>query len=135
MKLHLGVIDVPYPEEKATTGEVAEILEAHYGVMRVFVEEYEDSITQEVEEKMLGLIQNIKLGAPLHEGDIDFPGIERNFREYLDRSEWEKISGHPTKASILGKSKRKKGLTYGVKRPSFIDTGLYQKSFRSWTEK
>jgi hypothetical protein len=63
VKLHLGVIDVPYPEEKATTGEVAEILEAHYGVMRVFVEEYEDSITQEVEKKCSALsrISNLAL--------------------------------------------------------------------------
>ncbi|WP_297480660.1 hypothetical protein [Ferrovum sp.] len=135
MKLSLGVIDIPYPEEEVTTGEVAGILEAHYGVMRVFVEEYEDKITQAVEEKMLGLIQNVKLGGPPPTDDIDFPEIEKDFREYLDRSEWEKISGKPTKAALLGISKRKKSLSYGERRPSFIDTGLYQKSMRVWTEK
>ena len=135
VKLSLGVIDIPYPEEEVTTGEVAGILEAHYGVMRVFVEEYEDKITQAVEEKMLGLIQNVKLGGPPPTDDIDFPEIEKDFREYLDRSEWEKISGKPTKAALLGISKRKKSLSYGERRPSFIDTGLYQKSMRVWTEK
>lgn len=145
MIVHLGVLDVAYstssnnssigPVQPTTTGDVAEILEANYGVMRTFLELHESEIGDELASHMMGLLENAKLGAPLPVGDIHFQKIAAKFRTYLDLGEWEKTSGQPTKAAESGKSNRKKYKKYDGARKSFIDTGLYQASFRVWVSK
>jgi hypothetical protein len=134
--VHLGVVDVGYSEEgqSVTTGQVAQILEDNYGVMRTFVELHQQDIGDELVAQMDAILKSASQGGTLHVGDIHFPEINAMFRDYLDRAEWEKTSFQPTMAAVLGNSKRKK-MPYSMKnkpRPSFIDTGLYQASFRTW---
>ncbi|MHB8914741.1 MAG: hypothetical protein ACYC4K_02890 [Thiobacillus sp.] len=137
MIVHLGVLDVAYADGDGTTttGDVAEILEANYGVMRTFLELHESEIGDELAGHMMGLLENAKIGAPLPVGDIHFQKIAAKFRTYLDLGEWQNTSGQATQAAEAGASKRKKYKKYDGPRKSFIDTGLYQQSFRVWVSR
>ena len=134
MILSLGVYDVPYTESNETTGDVAEMLEARYNVMGTFYEMKGAEITQAIESSIAGAITNLMAGAPMH-GIAAFAEAESEigslFRKFLDDKE---IEGHtspgtsPTKAALDGVNHRLK-IKKGPRRPSFIDTGLYQQSF------
>ena len=137
MTLHLGVMDVPYATGGITTAGVAQILEDKYGVMDGFVFLYEPEIHDALDDSVAGAIESLMAGAP---PDIDPFGsgtskIEKLFRDYLDKEETNLIgaTGVPTAAALAGKSKRFKRNS-GPPRPSFIDTGLYQASFKAWVD-
>ncbi len=158
MELVLGVENVAYadPDEKGvtTTQAVARILEKRYHVMRVFYELHESEIQKAIAED---LANHVLEGAPNR-----FPlgtsmgKIETAFRQYLDADEWQKTSGQVIAAAQNGVSHRfknamntrrqlvgggphgkggkmrmRKGPQRGA-RPAFIDTGLYQASFRAY---
>lgn len=163
LTLHLGVIEVPYEPEKVdehlkqkygiastaknvTTGDVAEILEAEYHPMEIFAEIHIDDITNALETGLSDVLEAIMSGAPT---TIDPFGegtskIEDLFKNFLSDEEMERVGypGVPTAAS--GKTeKRKGGINHRLKhpyaasnpaRPSFIDTGLYQSSFKAWVD-
>ncbi len=136
MKLLLGVNDVAYTDKEgiATTGQVAEYLENDYGVMRVFAESYGGFIGDQLGESIAGAIESISHGKP---GEFDVFGpmtrIEEKFRVFLDRGEWQQISGQRIAAAEAGVSHRRKRVYKKRKsRRAFIDTGLYQASFRAW---
>lgn len=144
MKLSLGVMDVPYDDE-ATTYEVAKKLEARYHVMGVFVDKDYDVIQQIVVDSFLDEIDNMKMGKPKPTiMDRTFGRIEERFRDFLDMDEWQQITGETIMAARLGLTSRKKGgdllpmdgfmpsAEMNGPRPAFIDTGLYQSSFRAW---
>jgi len=138
MIISLGVIDLPYDDEKGvTTGDVAEILESEYGVMASFVDLHEADILDAVENALVGHMENMMLGAPPTDSPLAGAAstIEKEFRNYLDAEEMSQvagIAGHsagvPTKAALKGVSKRFKRKR-GARRPSFIDSGMYQASF------
>ena len=141
MKLELGVEDVAYSDPDAsgatTTGEVAEILEAKYHVMRVFAElhgqDMADAITKDLANSMDALLNGEKISkVPLQSA---MNQIEADFRDYLSADEWQKTSGQAIAAAQNGVSHRFKSArnTEGKRgpRPAFIDTGLYQRSFRA----
>lgn len=157
--LHLGVVDVPYVDKEApaaqrkrikagkrpasnelTTGDVAEILEDKYHVMEVFYELHKDDVAKDLEKSVAGALETILLGGP---SDVDpFGGatnkIEERFTDFLTNREMEKLGYHgvPTQAAIEGVNHRLKH-PYAKKnkrRPSFIDTGLYQRSFKAEVE-
>lgn len=144
MKLHLGVLDVPYGEPGSNsairTGEVAEILEAHYGVMSHFITAYEDKICAALEESVGDAIDDLIGGAPT--GLKPFAAAESriasDFRQFLATQEAERVGmeGVPTQAALMGVNHRKKHpyAKSNPRRPSFIDTGLYSASFRAWFE-
>ena len=162
--LVMGVVDIPYvdqsPPKKAakarkgkaakpkkpakgkkgvqqTTGEVAEILEDKYHVMEHYVHDSMPYIQRCLIESLEGSIVNLSIGlgvpATPFEGANDL--IAQNFRDFLDRSVIETmgIPGVPTQAAKDGVNHRLK-LKKGNRRPSFIDTGLYQTSAKVWTE-
>lgn len=155
LKIIFGVLDVPYSQPPApaakkrrksapppkvangtqTTGDVAEWLENKYDVMSYFVQAHGDDIARSLENAVTGVIDNILMGAP--QGGDPFAGatsdIEHMFRQFLDNKELDGQSGIPTKASLDGKSSRFKKQR-GPARPSFIDTGLYQSSFKCIVE-
>jgi hypothetical protein len=144
-KLHLGVIDIPYKEESQTTGEVAEILEARYKVMESYFESHKLDIAKAMENSVAGALENLMLGGPVDASPFVAAEsfIDADFRKFLSSSEIEKlgIPGVPTQAALDGVSHRFKNPRYvkvrGKKvkrprRPSFIDTGLYQSSMKSW---
>lgn len=152
--LNLGVVDVAYTEngQSTTTGDVAGYLEADYHVMRTFLELHEDEIGAFLADAMAGEIESLAQGKPVtslatrdvttHLGDRVIEGqsvngrIEEAFRDYLDAGEWNQTSGQAIAAADAGVNHRKKR-PYSPKnkaRASFVDTGLYQASFRAWLD-
>lgn len=157
--LNLGVVDVPYvdaekpatqrkrikagkpPEpNEMTTGDVAEILEAKYHVMEIFYEMHKEDVAKDLAESVVGALETIMMGGP---ADLDALGgatskIEERFRDFLTNREMEKLGypGVPTQAALDGVNHRFKH-PYAQKnkrRPSFVDTGLYQASFKAEVE-
>lgn len=141
MKLHLGVIDLPYNEvgegnkPGTTTGDVALILETKYGVMGAFYQKHKDDVSEAITDGLAGALENIMMGAPA--GDPFAEGtsaIEEQFKGFLSSGEIEGmgIAGVPTEAAKKRRSLRFKKKKAKNARPSFIDTGLYQTSMKSW---
>jgi hypothetical protein len=121
-----------------TTGDVAQILEARYHIMKTFVDMNKDDIVRALEKSMVGSVINIVNGQP---GPISpeaqaLSDIESKFKEALSMRAFDGlIKGVPTQAAERGVSHRfKKPYARRAARPSFINTGLYQSSFTVWTE-
>lgn len=151
--LHLGVVDIPYGKKGAkTTGDVAAILEAKYGLFTAFVEMHSKVIQFNIEQSLKGHVENMMMGAPIKsaagaafaQGMAD---IEFDFRDAIDKQSYDgKLPGVPTQAALMGirhslKSARARrqafvrgGKTVGGPRPSFFDTGLLSASFRAWVD-
>lgn len=129
MKISFGVVDVAYSEDgkSETTYGVARKLEDEYGVMRIFIHAHEKDIGEELCAELSDM-----LNGPIVPNKIYFNEIDAMFRDYLNKGEWEKITGRKTQASIDRKSQRLIDKKRSAARPSFIDTGLYRKSFRTW---
>lgn len=148
--LHLGVVDVAYSSDEGakTTGEVAEYLEKEYHIMRVFLEANEQRIGDFLAEAYRGEIDNLLMGrAPVHSvttrlgrrvltGQSTNGRIEERFRDFLAQREWKQASGQAVAAAEAGVSHRKKrpAAKSNKARAEFIDTGLYQASFRAWVD-
>ena len=127
------------PSGGETTADVARFLEDRYHIMEVFFEVHKQEIVNQLTESIRGQLENIMLGAPLSGGtpfDDGTGWIENRFKKFLSLREVESfgIKGVPTKAALLGISHRKKNPNAGIRRPSFIDTGLYESSFKSWVD-
>lgn len=138
-------MNVPYDDEDVTTYEVAKKLEKKYQVMGIFVEKEMNNIQQVVVDAVLGEIDNMKMGKPKTTlGNRTLGGIEELFRDFLDADEWQNITGKTIMAARMGITSRKKmtierllvnGFMGGDEpRPAFIDTGLYQATFRAWID-
>lgn len=149
--LHFGVIDLPYGKQGkmvVTTGDVATILEAKYGVMQAFFDRHKQDIATMMERGILILLESAIMGEPQPPrpfAEME-SGIAKLWRDFLDSAEIEAmgIPGVPTQAALDGVSHRfkdvyntarfKKGPRAGQRkrprRPSFIDTGQYEASFR-----
>ena len=134
----------PHPAHAAkykgiTTGEVAQILEDKYHVMEVFYHQHEQDVASDLEKSLSGTLESLLLGAP---STIDPFGtatseIEDRFKQFLSTKEMETLGypGVPTLAALEGVSHRfKHAYAKRPARPSFIDTGLYQASFKSWID-
>jgi hypothetical protein len=163
MKLHLGVIDAPYvppaltPSGKSskakwpnkTTGDVADILEAKYHVMEVFDELHHRDIVADLERSLKAATANLAVKQQLAQSgakvritraDIDpyrdaEQQIGKMFRDFITGREMDGLfNGVPTKAALKRKSARFKSGVAPKERPSFVDTGLYEASFRAWIE-
>ena len=143
MRLILGVVDVGYVDaegDSTTTGDVAGILEAKYHPMRSFVELHENDIGQALANAMTGNIESLGMGAPPSRINLNgaMAKIEEEFRDFLDKDEMGQLlpPSQQSQAALNGVSHRKKNPNSQDNdgRPHFIDTGLYQASFRAWIE-
>lgn len=154
MKLHLGVVDLPYShgdqgksktgrQRASTTGDVAEILESKYGVMQFFWDAHQNEVVDELSDSLQGAFESLLMRAPQPRDPLASAAskIEELFQRMIDSREMDnKVPGVPTAASLEGvshrfkkkKSKNKQGVRDS--RPSFYDTGLYQSSFKCWSE-
>lgn len=140
MIIHLGVSDIPYSNDKdgKTTGDVAEILEAKYGVMGAFADAHSDDIVHAMKSSIEGAFESMLASAPRN--DVYGSGtseIEDRFQRFLDDKEIEGlgIAGVPTKAALAGVNHRlKHPYKKRAARQSFIDTGTYQLSMRAWID-
>ena len=141
MKLHLGVIEYPYADGSTPTGDVAEILEARYHVIELFYQELgADNVASALELGAARAIQDLFAGAPPQTISLTAEAegeIEQAFRLFLDQRELDGVvPGVPTQAAIRGVNHRLKKpyAKSNPERPSFVDTGAYQQSFKAWTE-
>lgn len=131
--LHLGVIDIPYEGENTTTGDVAEHLEEKYQIMQTFFDRYGNDISALMSNDLAANLENLLAGAPPIRDPLaeSMSRVHDLFVAFLDNEEMNGMPGVPTHRALLGISKRFKRKK-GDPRPSFIDTGTYQASMRSW---
>jgi hypothetical protein len=120
-----------------TTGDVAEILEDNYGVMKHFSEMFEEEIAAEMTNALSGAIEHsMATGESLSSTPYQeaLGNIERHFQDFIDQKMLDGVvEGVPTLASIEGiRSRFKNRLDPG--RPSFQDTGLYERNFAAWVK-
>lgn len=158
--LHLGVIDIPYAYtqkgerstkkragkksrkvvKSTTTGDVAEILEAKYGLMETFFEVHEDEIVGEITQSLAQAIESLMSGIPQNHDPFSAgtQQINEMFKQFILSGEAEKVSipGTPTKAALHGVSHRKAHpyAKANARRVSFYDTGLFVDNFMSWVD-
>ncbi len=143
-----------------TTGDVAKILEDNYGVMAKFFELHQNEIADAMANAVAGEIESLMMGIkPGGFGPTDNPvtqgnsvekankllksaaednyalsRVEAMFRNYLDDGEYERATGTVIAAARSGVNHRKKHayVKANPSRPAFVDTRLYQASFRAW---
>lgn len=163
MKLQLGFEDIPYavrysaasplpasikkrrPQKLSpamfgygygkTTGQVATELENKYPIVETFYSMEEDTIVDEFEK---AYVIGLELGMSAGNWDVtwDPSKLENPFKRNLSGQKYDgRIRGVPTQASLRGVSHLRRN-PYAPRgpRPSFIDTSLYQRSFRAWLE-
>ena len=144
--LHLGVTEIPYAgrpgkgKTVTTTQDVAEILEGKYHIFEHFYEIHHNEISSLIEFAVAGATETLMMGG---RASLDAAlgaaasRIEDMFRKMLDEKELDKLGypGIPTGAALKGVSHRF-GHPYARRgpRPSFVDSGLYQSSFKAWFE-
>lgn len=149
MILHLGVTDLPYRRFRSrrskrnagnvSTGDVAEFLEARYGIMDTFFKRHEHDIIADMESSVHGAVENVLAGAPINFDlfNAGMQSIEGRFRRFILEGEVEHagIPGVPTGAALRGVSHR---FAHPYKRRpprrSFYDTGVYVDSFKAWVD-
>jgi hypothetical protein len=161
--LNLGIIDVPYANEAQTekvsrprkgkankpvkpkptggtqtTGQVAEILEAKYGVMDTFAFARLPDIAKELENSLAGALENMMMGgAPASNPFASAESaVTAMFKQFLASGAIEHmgVDGVPTQAAINGVNHRLKHpyAKGNPRRESFIDTGAYSAHFLAW---
>lgn len=121
-----------------TTGDVAEILEKQYHIMENFAHRYGDVIASSLANSVAGALTNLMAGAPPTNNPFGSAEmvIEDSFKAFLDNGEMDGMPGVPTMAAQKGVNHRLKH-PYAKSNPpreSFIDTGLFQQSFKAWVE-
>ena len=128
----------PYGAGK-TTDEVAEQLEGEYGIVEDFYEKEEDYLVDLFEESFAEQIEEVMAGVEVPKERIttkETNKIETKFKYGLMRELYHKKGSVPTEAAKKGVSHLRahpyaKG---NPQRPSFVDTGMYMRSFRAWIE-
>jgi hypothetical protein len=136
--LNLGVIEKPYTHGGKTTGDIATILEKKYKVMETFYEHHEEEILHAFKDSYEGALETLLMGGSVHGFEPSSEGaskVEQLFRTALETKEFDSygIPGVPTKTSLRGVSHRfKRKKNQQGSRPSFIDTGAYENSFKAW---
>jgi hypothetical protein len=139
LKAGKGVMSKSAARSSVTTGEVATFLEDRYGVLEHFYEAHQQDIADLLASAMAGELETILQGGP-RSSNLSLGAatseIEGMFRKFLAEREIERlgIPGVPTEAALTGVNHR---LAHpyakaNPRRPSFIDTGLYQTSQRTW---
>jgi hypothetical protein len=129
-----------------TTGEVARYLEDEYHIMEVFAEIYMDRIVGALVDAVTGDLDNVLNGRQPNP-EVFAPAaaeIETWFKRFLSTREIETAGvtgeagganhGIPTQAALDGVNHRLAHpyANTNPRRPSFIDTGLYQSSVKVW---
>lgn len=141
--LHLGVIESKYANSKESTGtgDVASILEKHYGVLTGFAVTNSQVIADTLADSYAGALETIMMGGT--SGDPAsgaMSKISTMMKQYISsrEAEWVLAPGSgkypvPTAAALKGVNHRMKSKR-GARRPSFRDTGLYENSLIAWMD-
>jgi hypothetical protein len=126
-----------------TAEKVANILEGKYGIVETFSAVYEEEISNIMTEGFAEIARNmLSSGRTSTTSSIknlmkpSTNNIQSLFRSFLDQEEMNgMVEGVPTAAALGGKrSGRGSKTRKGIKRPSFINTGIYRASFRCWAD-
>jgi hypothetical protein len=132
----LSQLQADYGKGK-TTGDVATELENKYGIMEAFYNMEEDFIVDGFEDKMAkGLASGMSGGS--FDYDWDASQLETKFRHAITARKFDGVLKNvPTRAAQKGVSHlRVDPYRQGAApRPSFMNTSLYMRSFKAWTEK
>lgn len=122
-----------------STYDVAEILEYKYALFTKFFESNEKAIADILSESLAASLEELMAGRtpkdPLGDGGSK---IEALFKEWLSTLKAESvIEGAPTKAALAGVNHRllHPHAAGNPRRPSFIDTGLLESSFKAWFDR
>lgn len=159
LTLNLGVVDIPYGDAYAprtrrkgssassgskSTGDIAEILEDKYHIMEIFFETNRDFVLKSMDDIFVGHLTNMLagVGAPKDatSGDLFRPAMEKigtAFRDFITQKKLDGVGvpGVPTQASLTGVSHSfARPYQKRAPRPSFVDTGLYRRSFEAWVD-
>lgn len=139
MKIVLGVNDIPYgqsygKDRGTTTGDVAGFLEDKYHVMEHFWELNQEGIEGAMVDAFSTSLASLLKGNPETETSAFGAAeatMESMFKNMLALKQLDELGypGIPTAASLQGIQHRMQKVTKGPPRPSFIDTGQYEKSF------
>jgi hypothetical protein len=141
LTLHLGVLVQQYrsrsPKAGAmTTGDVAEILEAKYGLFTAFWRVHDQDCAGDLEVSLGGAMESLMMGRAVDPWGSATQAIAQRMRDFINSKEAERVSmpGVPTKAAMRGVNHR---LAHpyrrsNPRRPSFRDTGLLTNSMRVW---
>jgi hypothetical protein len=119
-----------------TTGEVATDLEKKYGIVEKFFTLEENFIVDAFENSYLNAMELGMLSGSWGVAWDPSITLEPKFKRSLSSRRFDGlIPGVPTLSAQKGVSHLRKD-PYGQRgsRPSFIDTSLYQRSFKAWTE-
>ena len=134
MKLHLGILDIPYGnKQEETTGFVAELLEEKYSVMQTFFDMHDKEIVKDIEDSIAGALENVFAGNKNPNLFAEATGnIEKRFRDYIDAEE----HGIQLKKKEYPKAGARKKRQYKKveSTTAFIDSGLYRLNMKSWIE-
>jgi hypothetical protein len=141
LTLHLGVVVQPYRARSAkagamTTGDVAEILEARYGLFTAFWRAHDQDCAGDLEVSLGGAMESLMMGRAVDPWGSATQAINQRMRDFVNSKEAERsgMPGVPTKAALMGVNPR---LAHpyrlsNARRPSFRASGLLVGSFRSW---
>lgn len=151
MKLKLGVIEVPEPGNLSSY-DLGKILEEKYTLFSTYVEVHEKDIEHELSEAVVGALETYMATGHIPKQPFDSAGQELSLglKRFIYKEELAgKVAGVPTQAALEGLSTRtvrgtvptkvRKGQKFkrvktGVRRPSFIDTGIFEASTKVWIE-
>jgi hypothetical protein len=122
-----------------TTEQVAADLEKKYGLIETFYGLEEDSLIIPLLEDAFGdALASEMSGKPVVDiiTSKETDKIENRFRRNLSTRRYDGvIRGVPTLSAQRGVSHlRQKPSASRGPRPSFVDTGLYMRSFKTWVE-
>ena len=145
MKLKLGVIDVPEPNGNTSYG-VGTILEKKYTLFSSYVEMHHKDIEHQLCEAIVGAFETFQATGHVAKKPFDAAGQELTLglKQFIYKEELAgKVAGVPTQAALEGVTPRKVGrgkrakfkrTKTGVRRPSFIDSGIFEASTKVWIE-
>lgn len=157
MKLHLGVIETAEPEEGETTYTVGKTLERTYGLFSLMANNYETFIADTIGEDAAQGLEDIMNGQSVSVEKVfarSGQEITTKMHDFITTQEVERVAakygeqGIPTQAALDGLSLRtargktisrvRKGNKFkvvkGARRPSFIYSGIFEKSLIAWVE-
>lgn len=139
--LNLGVLVQPYRSEDnkstaVTTGDVAQILEAKYGIMKSFARAHHKTIETAVTVSVTNALEALVMGRRIDPFGAGMQQIQSRFKQFISSAEAERVGipGTPTGAAMRGVNHRRKHpyKRSNPRRPSFYDTHLYANSMRAW---
>lgn len=141
LTLSLGTLVQPYRAKGKkvsglTTADVAQILEDKYGIYAAFYRVNEQFVSNEITASLSGALQSLLMGQVVDPWGPAMQAIQSRFQDFINSRQAESVGlkGVPTKAALMGVNHRLKHpyARSNPRRPSFRDTGLYVRSFRSW---